>query len=266
MKKGVVKVENSKKRTIITDTLIISSVPILCYIVNYIYNAGRFFFYKLPIEIIPNGITNLLSSTSLFVALILGMTYVIFELVDLNDHPNRSMYLRSNFIIVFIVWIIVDWIFKTDYIFLLILAFFLILLAISFFIPFGKRKDVKYLAYLTDLDSQIFNPRKVDSARISSKSHARLLFFIEGCLILFLIFFNFYAHGYNDAQKQKIYYVVNGQQEQIVLIFSDNRAIVSNYYREKNLAGSTFMIINLNESEFQYHSENIGPIIMGDHP
>ncbi len=228
------------KKSLITEGLIIATVPVIGYLYAYLFYAGNFKVFKIPIDLIS------ITPTTIFVVagIIMGLFFTILQLSSFvlmffpaRNHDNpilQSVSKFSVFMILLIALLIIyggDW---EKYIYYVVGMFFIAFF--EFIFPLitqrGKGNYKDKLIVQHEVERKVRLPLIDDIAdRLNYLDRSKFELLIYLVFSLFLT----YNAGIANAEKQKKFLELEDTNN-IVLNISGDRLILSSYNSNKELS------------------------------
>lgn len=271
IKKGEIKnVSKSKEapKWKLSDSILLAIVPIASYLIVFVFEAGYFNYYGMPLQFISFSINELLIA-AVSLSLLLGL-WAFVERIILSIFPyslpdpvmNRVQSIASIGSLIAILYVYYPeqsniW----NYLFVS-----LIFVALGeFVLPIFTMKKIKggYIKKLTAVDKRANKREDVNRNRslletVVGRFNKHVLRYLPFAVVLLI---GIYFLGGLQGQNQKNYYVVSTNPELVVLYVSTERFIAAPFDRDTKTFEPRFVFISpTQDATIQLIPEHIGPL------
>lgn len=244
-----------------SETLTIATIPILCYLIVFIYDWGYLNFYSIPLNFIYFDINQIfivfvfISILALVLFIFGDMLFSVFRTVKPPIRRKLNTYI-PNLLLCFIYFIIYGKLVKYWLSFLAILAALILIENVIIILRFRKKKSLEkiYQAYYDEKDYKNKNETFITS-------YDKIFRFLGPHLSVFIFcLYIVYQIGNAKAMTKNNYYVVNTTPERVMVWSTDKIDICSSFNRDKNTINKNYIILNRDDNSLiEYTLENIGP-------
>lgn len=260
------------KNNKIPDSILVLFLTAYSYLISYLYSAGQYSYFNLPIFLVEVTLENIITSIFSIIIFIL-VIYIILNVFtqmipnDLNIQIvkliRKHLFLSSYCIVVIIFfWSSFGNIKPDKKLLLFIGILMLILVAFDFIKPIFSQKDIK--GYQNKLIAEIEKNVQNDTDYEYKHSIGNLVS-KHVPFILPLIFLGFlsaslaYNLGIYGAHKQEVFTVING--EMIVLGSYQKRFIVKTIDSKENSLSDDFSMISTQDN-YKFSKKKINSLII----
>jgi hypothetical protein len=247
----------------LSETLILASIPIIAYLLVFIFESGYLSVFQLPTTFITFDFTSIFVVTGALLALGTTIYYygdTFYEAIRTSPDPVQRR-LRKVFPSIVIFWALFfiyselwrEWVYS--------LATILVLTLPSFVMPLITQRKVKgYLAKLRAAD-------EIDDQKVTKKDDwespfHKLIRFLGPQLLLFLLgLYMVYNAGRATALRQVNFHIVSTSPERVVLWMTNNYVVCAAFDRTAKEVEPSFVVLNFAEDpNLEFRLQKIGPL------
>lgn len=250
-------ISNDKKKTFITEGIVLATVPLIAYITSYEYESGFLGYFDIPKYFIKIDFLNVLIISApilIFLILCFALIDIIYRLFSDRGLITKKVILCTPlflmFLLSFFIYGINNWKEWKYY-----LALFLLIILFEFGPSFKIRLKFKSFE-----EEEKARKRSSGLFGIIGNKLGPLGFLIFYCL--FFIFFIANNIGRSQAIRQTKYLIINSNTQTVVLRIYDDILITSDIVDSKTKTiNNNFSIKKIScINELNFSQEYIGPL------
>jgi hypothetical protein len=255
------------KQITLSETLIIAAVPFAAYVVLFVYRAGYFDVYKLPIQFISFNLAEVFIVAGALggvILIVFGVANFVLTFLPSKWHTPSVIERFWRILPMFILAVAFAFLYsEQSSVWVVFLAFLVIMLAIMFLPPlFSRQIQGSYLEKMAILDQQ--RPA-TDGMWKTSLVYRTAAFF--GPHFIIVVFYTWiflyvtYNAGYASALNQRMFRIATTSPEMVVLYMTDDKIIAAPFDRNTKLVEPSFAVLDTNDgTNVTYRLEEVGPL------